>query len=108
MKSNRKIISFSFIIALLNVFDGVATNYGLKQRQIEELNPVMNSLWHMSPSLFILVKIILSILLICLSVAVYNRSNKRFQQIFFSILSGLLLLYGAIFCLHVYWLTMIF
>lgn len=52
------------VLAFLNIFDAYATNYGLHYNLIEESNPLMNYIWHISPILFINIKIALSVLLL--------------------------------------------
>lgn len=52
MNKKKNIIYYSFIIAILNIFDGYATNYGLKNNYIGESNPIMDYLWKVSPMLF--------------------------------------------------------
>ncbi|MGN4125699.1 DUF5658 family protein [Lysinibacillus sphaericus] len=100
-------MSLSLVIAILNIFDGFATHYGLTLNIIEELNPIMKLLWFTSPTLFLLVKIMLSYVISCLSYLVDRRSGERFQKFFFNCLVGLFVIYLGIGGLHMLWLTML-
>ncbi|MGE6517500.1 DUF5658 family protein [Lysinibacillus sphaericus] len=101
------IISLSLVIAILNIFDGFATHYGLTLNKIEELNPIMKLLWVTSPTLFLLVKIMLSSFISCLSYLVDRKSGERFQKFFFNCLIGIFVIYLGIVGLHMLWLTML-
>lgn len=72
-------IYLSWLIAILNIFDGVTTNYGLKKGAIEELNPIMDFLWLVSPLLFLTLKFSLSILIVIISILVYKKVVKLFS-----------------------------
>ena len=104
MGNKNRIILCSLFIAFLNAFDGFITHYGLITEKIEEFNPVMKSLWEMSPALFLSVKFCLSLLLLIVSYTIYQKSKKAFQQIFFLLLSGLFVMYSGVFFLHIFWL----
>lgn len=52
MNKKKNIIYYSFIIAILNIFDGYATNYGLKNNYIGESNPIMDYLWKVHQCFF--------------------------------------------------------
>ena len=72
-------IYLSWLIAILNIFDGVTTDYGLKKGAIEELNPIMDFLWLVSPLLFLILKFSLSILIVIISILVYKKVVKLFS-----------------------------
>ena len=72
-------IYLSWLIAILNIFDGVTTDYGLKKGAIEELNPIMDFLWLVSPLLFLTLKFSLSILIVIISILVYKKVVKLFS-----------------------------
>ncbi|WP_428909548.1 DUF5658 family protein [Niallia sp. Krafla_26] len=50
-------------LSLLNIVDGIITYWGLEQSLITELNPIMNQIYQSSPTLFIIVKVFLSVCL---------------------------------------------
>lgn len=41
MKRNKQIFILSLLVAILNIFDGIATHYGLMNNFIKEINPLM-------------------------------------------------------------------
>ncbi|WP_153062960.1 DUF5658 family protein [Lysinibacillus parviboronicapiens] len=101
------ILFLGLLIAILNIFDGFATHYGLMLNKIEELNPIMDVLWVLSPTLFLVVKIMLSYSITALSYLVYRKSGERFKNLFSMCLTGLLIIYLGVFGLHIYWLTLL-
>ncbi|SDK35519.1 DUF5658 family protein [Sediminibacillus albus] len=56
-------------LAILNLLDGVVTYIGLELRVIAEANPFMDNLYGTSPSVFLGVKLLLSValLLFCIT-----------------------------------------
>lgn len=107
MKNKRIILFCSVFIAFLNFFDGMATHYGIDRNLIEELNPLMNALMEISPFLFLCTKIFLSILLLCLSYWIYQKSKTSFQTFYLYSLVGVSVMYTAICCMHLAWLSML-
>ncbi|MED3763567.1 DUF5658 family protein [Ureibacillus terrenus] len=109
MKGISCLMVFGLIIAILNMFDGLATNYGLTNHYIEEVNPVMRLIAEISPALFIGVKLSLSLLILIVSYLVYKSGNcsskSLFQKFFLYSLVGVTALYAGVFCLHIYWLS---
>ncbi|MGE7839499.1 DUF5658 family protein [Lysinibacillus sp. NPDC093712] len=101
------IILLSLVISFLNIFDGIATHFGLLHNKIEELNPIMDFLWVSSHALFLTVKMMLSLSISYLSYLVYRLSGTRFQKLYTICLSGILILYLAIFSIHLYWLIVL-
>ena len=97
----------SVFIALLNLFDGMATHYGINHNIIEELNPLMNFLMTISPLLFLCTKILLSILLLCISYWVYQKSKTPFQTFYLYSLVGVSVMYTAICCMHLTWISLL-
>ncbi|MER1999707.1 MAG: DUF5658 family protein [Lysinibacillus sp.] len=89
------------------MFDAFATHYGLRNHFIEESNPLMLYLWTVSPTLFLYLKILLSILIVVISHLVYQYSAARFKRIYSYTLVGLTFIYSGVFSLHIYWLTMV-
>lgn len=101
---NNSIIILSYFVALLNLFDGLATNYGLLNDFIEESNPIMAVIASVSPVLFISLKLLLSIIIIIVSYFVYNKSSAKFQSFYFFMLLVVCAIYIGIGCIHIYWL----
>lgn len=105
--NNKRIIYFGLFVAFLNFFDAFATHYGLSNHFIEESNPLMLYVWTVSPTFFLYLKVLLSILIIIISYLVYQYSAAVFQRIFSYTLVGLSLIYSGVFSLHIYWLTFV-
>ncbi|WJV30868.1 DUF5658 family protein [Rossellomorea sp. AcN35-11] len=62
-------------IAFLNLLDALLTMYGLHYDYITESNPLMNHLYLTTPWLFLLVKVLLSLLLL-LILSYLNPTKK--------------------------------
>lgn len=107
MKNSRFILVFSVLIAGLNLFDGLATHFGLTNNFIEEANPIMEAIATYNPILFLSIKIALSILIVLISYSVYKYSLASFQKFFFFSLVGVLTLYAGIFSIHIFWLSLL-
>ncbi len=105
MGNKKLILTFGILIALLNVFDGIATNYGYTFNFIEEINPFMNYLLTLSSELFLFYKFLISFLILIISFAIYHKSNERFQRPYLFSLYGISILYVGISIMHIYWLS---
>lgn len=105
LRNNINLIYLSWLIAMLNIFDGVITVYGLKGGAIEELNPIMNFLWTMSPLFFLSLKCSLSVFIVIISIWVYRKSSKMFQGIYSILLIGVCCVYLGVFFLHIVWIS---
>lgn len=105
MRNKINVVYLSWFIAMLNIFDGVLTAYGLKEGKIEELNPIMRFLWVTSPPLFLALKFSLSVLVVITSIVVYKKSNKAFQGVYSILLVVVCFVYVGIFVLHMMWLS---
>ncbi len=105
LRNKINFIYLSWLIAVLNIFDGVTTAYGLKKGAIEELNPIMDFLWLVSPLLFLALKFSLSVLIVIISMLVYKKSSKTFQRVYSVLLVGVCCVYFGIFFLHIMWLS---
>ncbi|WP_396954432.1 DUF5658 family protein [Niallia sp.] len=90
-------------LSLLNFFDGILTFLGIKSNQIAEANPLMNSLWKISPSLFLILKLGLSIFLFYLAIYFYSKNVR----LWIFLLSIPLVLYSSVLLLHMFWITKI-
>lgn len=102
-----KILILGIVISLLNMFDGLATNYGYINNFIEEVNPLMDYLLKLNSELFLLFKFLVSILIVLISFAVYYKCNERFQKSFFVSLVGVSVLYLGISVMHLTWLSFV-
>lgn len=107
LKNKWIIIAFSVLVAFLNLFDGIATNYGLMNNMIEELNPLMRFFAATSPILFIGIKTVLSILILFASYLVYKKSKAKFQILFLYSLVGVSVMYLGIFGMHIFGLSLL-
>ena len=99
---HRKPYLISFCLLLLSLADAIFTDFGLRHAVITELNPIMNSVYHTSISLFYVLKIILPVmLLIFIPCAFSNRLVKR-------TLTFALVIYFGVFIYHVGWASYAF
>ncbi|SOC08686.1 hypothetical protein SAMN05880501_105123 [Ureibacillus xyleni] len=105
MERKSWVVLLGVLVALLNVFDGIATNFGLMNDFIDELNPIMNSIFSASPVFFVCLKLGLSLLIIYVSFLVYKNSKDAFQNIYIIALVGVSCMYVGIFGLHVFWIS---
>ena len=105
LRNKINFIYLSWLIAALNIFDGVTTAYGLKEGAIEELNPIMDFLWLVSPVLFLALKFSLSVGIVIISISVYKKGSKTFQGVYSVLLVGVCCVYFGIFFLHIMWLS---
>ncbi|QCR34257.1 DUF5658 family protein [Lysinibacillus sp. SGAir0095] len=103
----KYIMLFGISIALLNLFDGIVTNYGLMKKLIEEMNPIMDFIISINPALFIGLKVGLSLLILFVSYWVYTNSQVYFQKLYLFSLVGVFCLYFGICSIHLYWLSLL-
>ncbi|KGR75374.1 DUF5658 family protein [Ureibacillus sinduriensis] len=103
----KSIMLFGISIAFLNFLDGIATNYGLMEKIIEEMNPIMDFIISFNPALFLILKIALSLLVLFVSYWVYKHSKAHFQKLYLISLVGVFFLYFGICSLHLYWLSLL-
>lgn len=101
------IMLFGISIAVLNLFDGIATNYGLMKKLIEEMNPMMDLIISIHPALFMALKVCLSLLILFVSYRVYTKSKVYFQRLYLLTLVGVFCLYFGICGVHLYWLSLL-
>jgi hypothetical protein len=95
------LIGLIYLLVSLNVIDAIATYYGISASLISEANPLMAQFDALS---ILLIKIFLSILLIILVLRIPKLiSNKTIRNLL--IVANVC--YLAVFCLHVYWITMV-
>ncbi|MCT2534458.1 DUF5658 family protein [Aquibacillus koreensis] len=98
-------VKYLFIyLAILNLFDGVVTIYGLKHAYIKELNPVMNHLYEQSPTVFFITKLALSI---CLLLFVFSSRLTFSKGWMKSLTLAAAFLYTCTLFLHAIWLLQI-
>jgi len=103
----KYIMLFGISIAFLNLFDGIVTNYGLMEKLISEMNPVMDFIISINPALFLSLKIGLSLLILFASYWVYTTSKVNFQKLYLLSLVGVFCLYFGICSVHLYWLSLL-
>lgn len=104
---NNSILMMGYFIAFLNLFDGLATNYGLLNNFIEESNPLMALIASASPILFVIIKLLLSLAIILTSYLVYKKCSVQFQRLYAISLIAVCTIYLGIGCLHIYWLSIL-
>lgn len=99
--SNRTIAAAVALFFVLNIFDAVATLWGLKLNLIIEINPLMERLIELTPLAFLLVKV-----LVPLGLAVYCYLFYQNHRKVVTMALGLsLLVYTLVALLHAYWLA---
>ena len=89
------------ILAVFNLLDGVNSFLGLFIGIIDERNPLMRTVWQVSPLLFLGIKILLSCLLIVLWLRPLPIQSKPIWK--YAIYS-LVVLYGTINSMHAVWM----
>ncbi|MDP4551593.1 DUF5658 family protein [Alkalihalobacillus macyae] len=98
--------TFRFLIIYLgccNLLDGFVTFLGLENGWIEEVNPLMRSLYEWHPIAFLSYKTGISLLL--LSFLLFNKQIKSvIVRILLSVAS---IIYTFLLCLHAYWLLLL-
>ncbi|WP_102261373.1 DUF5658 family protein [Mesobacillus jeotgali] len=91
-------------LAILNLLDASVTWFGLKHAFISELNPLMQVVYQVNPTLFVLTKAALSVfLLLFIVLKKVPRSSLLKGVIIFASVS-----YTAIVFMHGFWLVHIF
>lgn len=99
---HRKPYLITFCLLLLSIADAIFTDLGLRHAVITELNPIMNSVYYTSISLFYVIKIILPVMLL---IAIpYAFSSRLVKQT----LTFALLIYFGVFIYHVGWTSYVF
>ncbi|EOR22865.1 hypothetical protein A499_15781 [Niallia nealsonii AAU1] len=89
------------LLSLLNFLDGIFTFLGIQFNHISESNPIMNHLWEISPFLFLLLKICLSLFLFYLAIYFYSKNTRTWIFLLFIPLA----LYSSVMVLHIVWMT---
>ena len=90
-------------IAFLNLLDASLTMYGLHFDYITESNPLMNILFLTGPWLFLLLKILLSIML--LSFITHLNKNEKTSRILMGVGGVAAVSYTFTCLLHGYWIV---
>ncbi|UAL46092.1 DUF5658 family protein [Sutcliffiella horikoshii] len=87
-------------LLLLNIFDGVATYFGLHFQLINEGNPLMKSLYETSPALFLLIKLGISILLLF-----FIKNNLKLKSAILKVVCLTAVCgYSMVTIMHMYWI----
>lgn len=98
------LVKFLFLLlSFLNILDAVFTSIGLHFQFIKEANPLMNSLWNISPFLFLFCKITLSVLLVFLAYFFLLEAKRRW----YLFLSLPVLFYFGVLIIHIGWIMMV-
>ncbi|WP_404330876.1 DUF5658 family protein [Mesobacillus maritimus] len=92
-----------YYLSLLNIFDAFVTYYGLKNGLITEMNPFMDKLYQANSSLFILMKLSLSLFLYLFILFKVVPSSRLVKSVAF-MASGM---YTIVFGLHCFWLFLL-
>ncbi|WP_445486970.1 DUF5658 family protein [Niallia sp. 03133] len=90
------------LISFLNFIDGLFTYVGMHLQLITEFNPLMETIWNISPFLFLFCKISLSIVLFCIARLLFITKYQKAWTLFLLIPVGL---YGSIMILHLNWIV---
>lgn len=97
-------ISLFYYLIILNLLDTILTWFGLQHAFISELNPIMHGIYEVSPSLFLVIKTVLSILLLLFILLKKVPSSSLIKTItVFATVS-----YTTVFFMHAFWLIHIF
>ncbi|MCU9612791.1 DUF5658 family protein [Caldibacillus lycopersici] len=88
-------------LAIVNLLDGVITYFGLKNGYIKEANPIMAFLYQVHPSVFISMKLILSVLIYTMILIHHIPVSK----ISFTVSTIVSIMYTVILFLHSVWLS---
>ncbi|WP_396126171.1 DUF5658 family protein [Anaerobacillus sp. CMMVII] len=97
-------MAYFFILAILNLLDGLFTFWGLSNSWITEVNPFMNWMWIKSPLLFLGFKMFLSVSLTGLAFYFYRLS---YQKLWRCVVMVLNIAYSVILLLHINWIIYI-
>ncbi|NLP51689.1 DUF5658 family protein [Bacillus sp. RO1] len=87
-------------LLLLNIFDGVATYFGLHFQLINEGNPLMKSLYETSPALFLLFKLGVSAILLFFIKNNLKLKSALLKVVCLTAVCG----YSLVTFLHIYWI----
>lgn len=92
---------YFLILSILNLFDGISTSIVLTKNITNESNLLMETLWNLHPTLFIGLKVLLSLVLIYLA---YNFKTTRNLKLWIKILQLCCVAYITIFFVHITWI----
>lgn len=99
------IMELSVIISILNILDGIFTNFGVSNNFIDELNPLMKHLTLFSPTLFLALKFFLSFMVVYVAYCIVKNGTTRFKKLFSISLFFVCILYTGIFSMHLIWIS---
>jgi hypothetical protein len=91
-------------LALLNLFDGVFTYFGVLHGLIIETNPFMKQLLLFHPESFLLLKILVSLFIALTGIMFNPLQHNRLWNL---CLSAICAIYTVIFAIHLYWLFLL-
>lgn len=100
------VIKLFLIVGVMSVIDGIISYVGIMSGFMVEGNPFMQSLWDVSPTLFITFKLIVSFLIITVGL-IYKKTNQPIR-IHIRIATYLITaLYSYVMILHVIWISLV-
>jgi hypothetical protein len=91
-------------LSLLNIADAFITYYGLEKTIIKEVNPLMDRIYEFNPSLFILLKLSLSM---CLYLFILLKVVPT-SRLILSMAFVAAFIYTIVFVLHCWWLVLLY
>ncbi|MCA0150434.1 DUF5658 family protein [Rossellomorea vietnamensis] len=90
-------------VASLNLLDTAFTLYGLNNNYINESNPLMNTIYNTTPLLFLVLKVLLSILLLVILYHLDTKKETSRTLGSFTVIAAIAYTYTCI--LHGYWIV---
>ncbi|MGA9288048.1 MAG: DUF5658 family protein [Anaerobacillus sp.] len=100
MKLHSTVQFLILYLSSCNLLDGIVTFWGLQHGWIGEVNPFMRAIYHLHPLAFLLYKIVLSTMLLCLLLQ-YNRLKSILIRILLGVAS---VIYTVLLSIHAYWI----
>ena len=95
------LIALTYLLVSLNVIDAIATYYGISASLITEANPIIAQFDALS---ILLIKIFLSILLFIIVLRIPKLNDNKTIR---NLLIVANVCYLGVFCMHVYWITIV-
>ncbi|WP_410489334.1 DUF5658 family protein [Bacillus sp. DTU_2020_1000418_1_SI_GHA_SEK_038] len=97
---NNDLKKIFLYLALLNLYDGLVTFFGIQFSLIEESNPIMNALYQKNPFYFLGFKVILSAAL-CIFLFIKKLPQKKIVHHLALAATGI---YTVVFVIHAIWI----
>lgn len=106
IENSKKYLAIILIVYSINIFDAVATYYGVKSGWIQEANPIMIEIVKY-PLLLIIIKVILPLFLLG-SLALLFYNIPKYSRFLFKSLRLVFWVYLGILVLHINWIYALF